>query len=110
MENLVKSDAQYQVHYLYSRAHIPFHFGVHIWMIVVSPKGTHRYEILHKKNRNQSLGYIHIDTYPLLRGLRKCLCIKHFWKSKFLALVEGDSESSAQRMVSLIENSIKDYP
>ncbi len=110
MQELIDNN-KYQVFIYGSKAHLPFVFACHGW-VVLNKKGTvSRWEIIFRKNKDKSLGYLHVDDLPPFRGI-SILPFMHriFSKGRMLGYIEGDSGSVAEQVVKLVEESKTNYP
>ena len=111
LENLINKE-KYQVFILTCPAYIPFSFARHPWFVLNKKGLLSRWEVRHYKNvSNKDLGYIHLNAQPPFQGVNISFFIKkHFWKSKLTGYIEGDENSTAHKIIKLIENSEKVYP
>jgi hypothetical protein len=104
-------NSKYQVFIYGSRTHLPLFFAWHSWVVINKKGSVARWEVLYKKNKERSLGYLHIDDEPPFLGLSIFpLLRKFFRKAKLLGFIEGDSGSLAESVVSFVENSKTTYP
>lgn len=110
VQELIDND-KYQVFIYGSKAHLPFVFACHSW-IVLNKKGLiSRWEIIFRKNKNQDLGYLHIDELPPFRGISIIPFMNRiFSKGRMLGYIEGGSGSLAEEVLKFVEQSKYEYP
>lgn len=110
MQELIDNN-KYQVFVYGSKAHLPFIFACHSW-VVLNKKGTvSRWEVIFRKNKDKSLGYLHIDDLPPFRGISILPFMNRiFSKGRMLGYIEGESGSVAEQIVNFVERSHTTYP
>ena len=108
-ENLIKKD-KYQVFILTCFAYFPFNFAKHSWFVLNKKGLVSRYEVKHFKNKENNK-FLYINTQSPFQGIKITFFVKkHFWKTELLGYIEGEENSTVQKMIELIENSEKEYP
>ncbi len=107
MEKLI-DNSKYQVFIFRCRAHLPFFWASHTWVVVNKKGDCSRWEVLYLPNKDKNFGHLHINGMPLFQGigmfpfLNKC-----FWKCGLIGSIEGDS---AEVIIAFIEQSKEKYP
>ncbi len=110
MQELIDK-SKYQVFICGSKAHLPFIFASHSWIILNKKGSISRWEIIFRKNKDKSLGYLHIDDLPPFKGISILPFMrKIFSKGKLLGYIEGDPGSVAEQAIDFVEKSKKTYP
>ncbi len=109
-KNLIKNDL-YQVFLLTSPAHIPLSIWTHPWVVVNKKGQISRYEVRYKYNKNNpDLGHIFINDLPFFDGIEVFSFSSYpRWNATLLGQIEGEENSSAQKMCEFIESSIYNY-
>lgn len=104
---------KYQVFIFTCPGSIPFFFAKHPWFVVNKKGTTSRWEVIHKKSQNKtSWGHLHMNFLPPSKGiwvLPFWNVFEWYWQGKLLGLIEGDENSTAQKMADFIENSPTTY-
>ena len=112
LEKLI-DHTKYQVFLLSCSAPLPMSFAVHSWFVVNQKGVISRWEVIHKKNlRKTSWGYLYMNIRPIFQGSLVFLTFhKYFWKNfKLLGYMEGDENSTAEKITEFILNSKDTYP
>lgn len=104
-------NSKYQVFIYGSKAHLPFIFACHSW-VVLNKKGTiSRWEVIFRRNKNKDLGYLHIDDLPPFRGISIIPFMNRvFSKGRMLGYIEGESGSVVEQIINFVEQSKSTYP
>jgi len=110
-DSLIKKD-KYQIFIFTSLCSIPLSFARHPWFIVNKKGAISRWEVLFRKHLSgTNWGHLHKDSAPSLRGIEIIPYLGMFyWSETLLATIEGAENSTAEKMIELIENSPKNYP
>src|SRR3989344_1899275 len=110
-ENLIDRN-KYQVFVMICPGSFPFSFAIHPWFVINKNGAISRFEVSHKKNQDEaSQGHLNRNFLPPWQGLGIITFkSKPYHKAKLLALIAGDENSAARKMVDLIENSPGIYP
>lgn len=108
---LIKND-RYQVFLLGCKAHFPFEFAHHSWLVINKKGKISRYEIRHYKNKKvPELGHLFLGALPPFQGIETFPFFKKpIRETEFLGSIEGDENSLAQKMAEFIESSKESYP
>ena len=110
MQELIDSN-KYQVFIYGSKAHLPFIFACHSWVVLNKKGSISRWEVVFRKNKNQDLGYLHIDDLPPFKGISILPFVNRiFSKGRMLGYIEGDSGSIAEQVINFVEQSKATYP
>lgn len=103
--------SKYQVFVCGSKAHLPFLFASHSWIILNKRGVVSRWEIIFRKNKDKSLGYLHIDDAPPFRGISIIPFMRRiFSEGVVLGHIEGGEDSTARKVIDFVENSRENYP
>ena len=102
----------YQVWLYNSRAHMPFGFASHSWLVIRNGDVVSRFEILFRTHACQtSWGHLHKNYLPPTLGIEIIpYYMKFLWKGYLIGSIEGDENSLARQMVDFIEKSYLNYP
>jgi hypothetical protein len=102
---------QFQVSFYFCKAHIPFHFAVHPWVVIYENGTTTRYEIIHKIYQGKDHdGYIYKNFYQdPTQGIKKSPLHHSFWKSELIGTVSGGNGSLAHRIARFIKTNNPSY-
>lgn len=111
-EKEVGQGYQYRVELHYSRAHMPFWFASHGWLVTEKHGVVSRWEVLFRKHASlESWGHLHKNYLPPTPGIEIIpYWMRFLWKGHLIGSVEGNENSLAQRMVECIEQSSITYP
>lgn len=105
------SDKKYHIYFFCCRAHIPLHFALHTWIVIITPEESVRFEVLYKKDSSQEhFGYIHKNYYPPEQGIRKISGSLGYWKSRLIGNIQGDEGSLAEQIVIFMKDHSSHYP
>jgi len=109
-EKLVDKD-KHQVFVMMCPASIPFSFLRHLWIVTNKKGQLSRWEVRHYRNKNRTLGYLHLNEQPPFKGIYRFLFIKNhfFWNPKLVGKIEGDEDGTAKKIVEFIEKSKESY-
>lgn len=108
----LKYMAKYQASLYYSRAHMPFWFASHCWIVINNNGVVSRWEVLFRKHAcPTSWGNLHKNYLPPNVGIEIIpYYLKYLWKGYLIGSIEGDENSTAQKLVNFVENSYLNYP
>ncbi|MCX6717057.1 MAG: DUF3750 domain-containing protein [Candidatus Taylorbacteria bacterium] len=105
--NLINPE-KYEVFVLYCHANIPFSLAIHPWLVCNEKGKISRWEVLFRKNRDKTLGHLHLNHYLPFTGIEIIPFVtKWQWQSKILSKIEGEV---AKRIIDFIKTSKKNYP
>jgi hypothetical protein len=109
LENI---SSRYKVTLYASRAHLPFFFAQHCWLVVDNNGTVSRWEVLFRKHAcPTSWGHLHKNYLPPTVGIEILpYWMRYLWRGRLIGHIEGDENSEAQRVVNFIENSYATYP
>lgn len=108
-KNLIKEN-KYQVFVFACRVSIPFSFLFHPWFVINNKGKISRWEIRHHKN-NAEWGHLFLNNQPPFQGLESFLFQKKYLrKIRLVGYIEGDENSSVQKIIKFIEKSKESYP
>jgi hypothetical protein len=112
MVGFQETKPKYQVSLYVSRAHMPFWFASHCWLVVNNKGVVSRWEVLFRKHAcPTSWGHLHKNYLPPTVGIEIIpYWMKYLWKGNLIGSIEGGDNSEAQRMVNFIESSYQTYP
>lgn len=106
-DKLINKDT-YQVFVMYSRAHMPFSFAIHPWIICNEKGKISRWEVLYKPNENKQLGYLHENYYLPFSGIEIFnFSNRRRWQGKLLKEIEGEA---AKAIIEFINVNKGNYP
>ena len=89
-------------------ATFPFSFAKHLWFVINKKGAISRWEVKFYRNKNRTLGYLHIDAQPPFAGILRIFPIPYFvWRGELLDQAEGEG---IQKVIEFIENSKENYP
>jgi hypothetical protein len=108
-KDLIKND-KYQVFIFACRAHFPFGLAYHPWFVVNKKGVFSRWEIAHYKN-NMDWGYLFHNSLPPFQGISVFSFSKKYLREvELIGKIEGDENSTAQKIAEFIEKSKESYP
>ena len=107
-QNLIDNNKS-QIFICKSRAHFPFIFAIHLWIMINKRGELSRWEVAYSKKfkAEKSWGYLYKNLLPLFQGLSVFTFLKKLtYESRIIGLVEGDI---ATHMISFIEEMPNNY-
>lgn len=106
-EKLV-NESEYQVFVMCCPAHFPFFFAIHPWFVCNEKGKISRWEVLFRKNKKKSWGYLYLNRDESFEGIEVFpFLLKIKWPSRLLIEIEG---KEAQKMIEIIKKSKQKYP
>ncbi|MCA9486871.1 DUF3750 domain-containing protein [Candidatus Woesearchaeota archaeon] len=109
---MTTKDEKYAIYLYSSPITFPLSFALHHWFVAVSPEGTHRYEIWHKKGLKRGISADHLYKdffWKANQGLKKGYSSASF-DSTLVWFCSGNETSLAHDIGEFLEKSLKDYP
>ena len=110
-QKLIKKD-KYQVFLFSSQLPYPLNFIIHTWFVTSNKGKISRWEIWQSKNKcKTSWNHLHLNLFPTSEGMRKSyFTSKYIYNSTLINKIEGNKNSTAHKMLNLIEKESKNYP
>ena len=108
VNNKLVNKKKFEVLLFDSPACFPVCFIRHSWFVINEKGKFSRWEVLYRRNKNKSFGFLHKDDYPLFSGIDVLLFTNKWrWNSRFLGKCDG---VLAKDMIKFIKSSKKNYP